>query len=66
MAYPRGEQTVGREAIRRLWEAGVAHAPHFAPEEPRSTDPAVVSTGMAFAYAIGRGILPDDERECDR
>jgi uncharacterized protein (TIGR02246 family) len=37
MAYPPGEQTVGRDAIRQLWESVLAHAPHFEPEPPLPT-----------------------------
>ncbi|WP_431781651.1 YybH family protein [Streptomyces chumphonensis] len=37
MAYPPGTTTVGREAIRVLWEEVLAHAPHFAPEAPLPT-----------------------------
>jgi ketosteroid isomerase-like protein len=37
MAYPPGDQTVGREAIRRLWEEILAKRPHFQPEEPLPT-----------------------------
>jgi ketosteroid isomerase-like protein len=36
-AYPPGGQTVGREAIRELWEKVLAHAPHFEQEEPLPT-----------------------------
>jgi ketosteroid isomerase-like protein len=37
MAYPPGSQTVGRDAIRVLWEEVLAHAPHFEPEPPLPT-----------------------------
>jgi ketosteroid isomerase-like protein len=37
MAYPPGSQTVGRAAIRALWEEVLAHAPHFELEEPLPT-----------------------------
>lgn len=37
MAYPPGSQTVGREAIRTLWEKVLANAPRFAPESPLPT-----------------------------
>ncbi|MHA6764066.1 YybH family protein [Streptacidiphilus sp. PAMC 29251] len=37
MAYPTGSQTVGREAIRELWEEVLSHAPHFEPEQPLPT-----------------------------
>ena len=37
MAYPPGGQTVGREAIRALWEKVLANRPHFEPEPPLPT-----------------------------
>jgi ketosteroid isomerase-like protein len=37
MAYPPGSQTVGREAIRALWEEVLAHASHFEEESPLPT-----------------------------
>jgi ketosteroid isomerase-like protein len=37
MAYPPGSQTVGREAIRKLWEEALPHMPLFEPEEPLPT-----------------------------
>lgn len=37
MAYPPGAQTVGRIAIRKLWEKVLANAPHFELEEPLPT-----------------------------
>jgi ketosteroid isomerase-like protein len=37
MAYPPGEQTVGRPAIRELWENALPHMPAFEPEEPLPT-----------------------------
>jgi uncharacterized protein (TIGR02246 family) len=37
MAYPPGEQTVGREAIRKLWEEALPHMPKFEPETPLPT-----------------------------
>ncbi|MCF6526192.1 nuclear transport factor 2 family protein [Streptomyces sp. JJ36] len=37
MAYPPGEVTVGREAIRALWEKVLAGAPRFEPEQPLPT-----------------------------
>jgi ketosteroid isomerase-like protein len=48
MAYPPGDQTVGRDAIRELWEKVLAHAPHFEQEQPlptlQSGDIALTST----------------------
>ena len=37
MAYPPGGQTVGRAAIRELWETVLAGRPHFEPEQPLPT-----------------------------
>lgn len=37
MAYPPGKQTVGREAIRNLFEKFLADAPRFEPEKPLPT-----------------------------
>ncbi len=37
LAYPPGEVTVGREAIRVLWEKVLAHRPRFEQEEPLPT-----------------------------
>ncbi|WP_411103072.1 YybH family protein [Streptomyces sp. cmx-4-9] len=45
MAYPAGELTVGREAIRALWEGVLAHRPRFEPEESL---PTLVSDGIAL------------------
>src|ERR1035438_9947281 len=45
MAYPPGSQTVGRDAIRALWEKVLANAPHFEPEPPL---PTLISGGIAL------------------
>ena len=37
MAYPPGRQTVGRDAIRALWEKVLANAPRFEQEPPLPT-----------------------------
>jgi len=37
LAYPPGQQTVGREAIRELWAKVLASRPTFTPEEPLPT-----------------------------
>ena len=37
MAYPPGSTTVGREAIRELWEKVLANRPKFEPEPPLPT-----------------------------
>lgn len=37
MAYPPGSQTVGRDAIRTLWEPVLAKAPRFEQEPPLPT-----------------------------
>jgi|SRR5450631_2321702 ketosteroid isomerase-like protein len=45
MAYPPGRQTVGRDAIRELWERVLANAPHFEQEPPL---PTLVSGNIAL------------------
>jgi len=45
MAYPPGEQTVGRDAIQELWEQVLSHAPHFEPEPPL---PTLISAELAL------------------
>ena len=51
LAYPPGQQTVGREAIRAVMQALVDAAPPFKPEEPLPTlrfgDLALTSTRPA-------------------
>ena len=37
MAYPPGSTTIGREAIRELWEKVLANRPRFEPEAPLPT-----------------------------
>ncbi len=37
MAYPPGSTTVGRDAIRALWDKVLAHGPHFEQETPLPT-----------------------------
>ncbi|CNG74037.1 conserved hypothetical protein [Mycobacterium tuberculosis] len=37
LAYPPGSQTVGRDAIRALWEKVLTARPRFEPEEPLPT-----------------------------
>nr|WSX48751.1 nuclear transport factor 2 family protein [Streptomyces sp. NBC_00974] len=45
MAFPPGELTVGREAIRALWEQVLAHRPRFEQEPPL---PTLLSDGIAL------------------
>jgi ketosteroid isomerase-like protein len=51
LAYPPGQQTVGRDAIRAVFSAMLAAAPPFKPEEPLPTlrfgDLALTSTRPA-------------------
>jgi uncharacterized protein (TIGR02246 family) len=51
LAYPPGQQTVGRDAIRKVMEQMLAAAPDFKPEEPLPTlrfgDLALTSTRPA-------------------
>ena len=51
MAYPPGEVTVGRDAIRALWEQVLAKAPLFEPEPPL---PTLVSGEIALTSTIAR------------
>ena len=51
MAYPPGEVTAGRGAIRALWEQVLAKAPAFEPEEPL---PTLVSGDIALTSTIAR------------
>jgi len=37
VAFPPGQITRGREAIRKLFEMAIARNPHFEPEEPLPT-----------------------------
>lgn len=45
MAYPRGQFTIGRQAIRDLWASVLAHGPQFKQEEAL---PTVVSGDIAL------------------
>ena len=45
MAYPPGQQTVGRAAIHRLWAEALPHMPAFEPEQPL---PTLVSGDLAL------------------
>lgn len=45
MAYPPGETTVGRAAIRDLWAEVLAHAPTFELETPL---PTLIADGIAL------------------
>ena len=51
MAYPPGGVTVGRDAIRALWETVLANAPAFEPEDPL---PTLVSGNIALTSTIAR------------
>jgi uncharacterized protein (TIGR02246 family) len=51
MAYPPGEQTVGRDAIRRFWERAFDNPPEFKPEAPR---PTLVSGDVALTSTVAR------------
>ena len=45
IAFPPGRQTIGRPAIRELWEKVLANSPHF---EPESSLPTLVSEDIAL------------------
>jgi uncharacterized protein (TIGR02246 family) len=51
MAYPPGEQTTGRDAIRALWEQVLTKAPVFEPEQPL---PTLISGDIALTTTIAR------------
>lgn len=51
MAYPPGGRTVGREAIRALWEKVLANRPHFEPEPPL---PTLVSGDIALTSSVAK------------
>jgi uncharacterized protein (TIGR02246 family) len=51
MGYPPGDVTIGRDAIRALWEQVLASAPTFEPEEPL---PTLVSGDIALTSTIAR------------
>jgi ketosteroid isomerase-like protein len=51
MAYPPGGQTVGREAIRALWQEVLSHAPHFEQEPPR---PTLVSGDLGLTSTVAK------------
>jgi uncharacterized protein (TIGR02246 family) len=51
MAYRPGEVTIGRQAIRELWEKVLEHAPHFEEESPL---PTLVSDDIALTSTIAK------------
>lgn len=51
MAYPPGDATVGRDAIRALWEQVLVKAPAFELETPLST---LVSGDIALTATVAR------------
>jgi uncharacterized protein (TIGR02246 family) len=51
MAYPPGDQTIGREAIKALWEQVLAHRPHF---EPEPSLPTLVAGDLALTATAPR------------
>jgi uncharacterized protein (TIGR02246 family) len=51
MAYPPGGVTIGRGAIRALWERVLAKAPAFEPEQPL---PTLISGDIALTATIAR------------
>jgi uncharacterized protein (TIGR02246 family) len=51
MAYPPGGRTVGRDAIRELWEKVLARAPHFEQEIPL---PTLISGDIALTSTAPR------------
>jgi ketosteroid isomerase-like protein len=51
MAYPPGAMTIGRAAIRSLWEKVLANAPHFEQEPPL---PTLVSGDLALTSTVAK------------
>lgn len=51
MAYPPGNVTAVRAAIRELWEKPLPGMPRFSPEEPL---PALVSGGIALTATVAK------------
>lgn len=51
LAYPPGGQTVGREAIRALWEKVLANGPGFEAEPPL---PTLVSGDIALTSTVAK------------
>jgi uncharacterized protein (TIGR02246 family) len=51
MAFPPGQQTVGRSAIRALWENVLANAPQFEPESPL---PTLISGDIALTSTVAK------------
>ena len=51
MAYPPGKKTVGREAIRALWEKVLAKASHFEQEAPL---PTLISGDIALTTTVAK------------
>jgi ketosteroid isomerase-like protein len=51
MAYPPGATTVGRDAIRALWEKVLANKPHFEQESPL---PSLVSGEIALTCTLAK------------
>ena len=51
MAYPPGGETLGRDAIRDLWEKVLSHAPHFELEAPL---PTLISGGIALTSTVAK------------
>ena len=52
MAFPPGQFTVGRDAIRELWARVLAQAPHFEPEAPL---PTLISGDLALTSTPAEG-----------
>jgi uncharacterized protein (TIGR02246 family) len=51
MAYPPGQKTVGRDAIRALWEKVLANKPHFEAESPL---PTLISGDIALTSTVAK------------
>lgn len=51
IAYPPGQRTVGRDAIRALWERVLANRPTFQPETPL---PTLISGDLALTSTTAK------------
>ncbi|OBI85371.1 nuclear transport factor 2 family protein [Mycobacterium sp. 1245805.9] len=52
MAYPPGEETTGRDAIRALWQKVLANSTGSAPIEPEETLPTLICGDLALTSTL--------------
>ena len=51
MSYPPGQETIGRNAIRALWQTVLAKVPHFEQEPPL---PTLISGDIALTSSVAK------------